>query len=242
MKTLVVGDSFVTNKIQTYADHLCKIESDVVVKGLPGSGNDLISHVLLNEYKNYDRFIINWTSTCRYDLLISDDIKQNLYLDNCNHHYYNNQLFVNSGGWRGNWQKESTNTMFSSMYKHHFDVENSWRTTLQNMVMVHQLLQNKPHINFFSYDTFECIDFGSYEKQNTKNYDGKKWEKFKQKNKWISNIEWNNVWFHKNSYTNTGGVMDWCHDNTDDTGHHPSGEGAKMFLLKVLTPWLGQTG
>ena len=78
MKTLVVGDSFVTNKIETYADHLCKIQSDIVVKGLPGSGNDLISHVLLNEYKNYDRFIINWTSTCRYDLLISDDIKQHL--------------------------------------------------------------------------------------------------------------------------------------------------------------------
>lgn len=241
MKTLVVGDSFVANKIDTYAKFLQDIEPGVDVKGLSGGGNDIISYQLLCELKKYDRFVINWTSTCRYDVLVSDEIKKKLFNNNCNHHFVNNHYFVNSGGWRGNWTKESTKDMFDGMYKYHFDIENSWRTTLQNMLLVHKLLQGKPHINFFSYDTFENVDFGAYEKNQTKHYNKSKWMQFKQKNSWLQHIDWDKVWFHKNSQTETGGVMDWCHDNTEDNGHHPSAQGAKAFLQTVLIPWLSET-
>ena len=241
MKTLVIGDSFVQNKNTTYAHFLSDIVSNVTVRGLSGSGNDLISYLFLTEYKKFDRFIINWTSTCRYDVLVSDDIKKNIFRNKCNHHFVNSHYFVNSGGWRGNWIKESTKDMFDPMYKYHFDMENSWRTTLQNILMVHTLLQGKPHINFFSYDTFECASYGAYEKQFTKKYDKSRWEKFIKKNKWTDEIDWNKIWFHKNAHTNTGGIMDWCHDNTNDHGHHPSADGAKAFLQKVLLPWLAKT-
>ena len=241
MKTLVVGDSFVANKIPTYAKFLQEIEPGVDVKGLSGGGNDIISYQLLCEFEKYDRFIINWTSTCRYDVLVSDDIKKKFFNNNCNYHFVNNHYFVNSGGWRGNWTKESTKDMFDGMYKYHFDIENSWRTTLQNMLLVHKLLQSKPHINFFSYDTFENVDFGAYEKNQTKHYNKSKWIRFKQKNSWLQHIDWDKVWFHKNSQTETGGVMDWCHDNTEDNGHHPSAQGSKAFLQTILIPWLSET-
>jgi len=241
MKTLVVGDSFVANKIDTYAKLLHDIQPDVTVKGLSGSGNDLISYQILTELHKHDRFIINWTSTCRYDVLVSDKIKRDFFANDCNYHFVNDYYFVNSGGWRGNWTKESTKDMFNGMYKYHFDIENSWRTTLQNMLLVHKLLQDKPHINFFSYDTFENVDFGAYEKNQTKHYNKSRWSLFKQKNPWLKQIDWDKVWFHKNSQTETGGIMDWCHDNTKDIGHHPSSHGAKAFLQTILIPWLAKT-
>ena len=241
MKTLVVGDSFVANKIDTYAKFLKDIQPDVTIKGLSGSGNDLICYQILAELHQHDRFVINWTSTCRYDVLVSDKTKRNIFANDCNYHFVNDYYFVNSGGWRGNWIKESTKDMFDNMYKYHFDIENSWRTTLQNMLLVHKLLQGKPHINFFSYDTFENVNFGAYEKNQTKHYNRSKWNQFKQKNSWIQHIDWDKVWLHKNTHTETGGIMDWCHDNTQDTGHHPSSDGAKAFLQRVLIPWLAQT-
>ena len=59
MKTLVIGDSFVQNKNTTYAHFLSDIQSNVTVRGLSGSGNDLISYLFLTEYKKFDRFVIN---------------------------------------------------------------------------------------------------------------------------------------------------------------------------------------
>jgi len=89
MKTLVVGDSFVYNRIPTYALFLKKIEPDVTIKGLIGGGNDIISYQLLCEFEKYDRFIINWTSTCRYDVLVSDETKKKFFERNSNHHVVN---------------------------------------------------------------------------------------------------------------------------------------------------------
>jgi len=242
MKTLVVGDSFVYNRIPTYALFLKKIEPDVTIKGLIGGGNDIISYQLLCEFEKYDRFIINWTSTCRYDVLVSDETKKKFFERNSNHHVVNESYFINSGGWRGLWYRQSGKKLFDSMYKYHFDIENSWRVTLEYMLMVHKLLEGKPHIHFFSYDTFEAQDFGQYEKKDRKErvYNKQKWQNFLNKNKWTNLIDWDKVWFHKNEYTNTGGIMDWCHDNTLDDGHHPTERASREFVHKVLQPWLAK--
>ena len=120
MKTLVVGDSFVYNRIPTYALFLKKIEPDITIKGLIGGGNDIISYQLLCEFEKYDRFIINWTSTCRYDVLVSDETKKKFFERNSNHHVVNESYFINSGGWRGLWYRQSGKKLFDSMYKYHF--------------------------------------------------------------------------------------------------------------------------
>ena len=32
--------------------------------------------------------------------------------------------------------------------------------------------------------------------------------------------------------------MDWCHDNTNDKGHHPTDYGHEQFYNLVVKPWL----
>lgn len=249
MKTVIIGESFTKSRDtekkrnETYAWYLQQTQNNIDILAFPGSGNDLLSYVALSEIDNYDRFIINWTSTCRYDMMVNDKTKFEFYRGRCDDHLYKENLFVCSGGWRAYWNEQPTKHLFHAMYKYHFDIENSWRTSLQNILAVHQLLEkkNKTHINFFSYDTFENQSFGAYEKKYKKLYNKKRWENFKIKNNWINNINWNAVWFHKNNFTNTGGILDWCHDNTDDDWHHPSGYAAKEFATKIIVPWLEQT-
>lgn len=244
MKTLIIGDSFVHDIVTTYADIAKKEYKKVIPFGLPGAGNDLIANTILLKYKEFDNIIINWTSSCRYDILINDKSIIKLLYKNSTHHIIENQFFLCSGGWRGNWIATRSKNIFESMYRNHFNVEDSWRRTLQNIIMVQQILEseNINHISFFSYDTFICQSFTDYEKkfQATKLYDKNKWQKFLQKNKWTHVVDWSKVWMHKNQYTDTGGIMDWCHDNTTDTSHHPTTAGHEQFYQSIIKPWLEQ--
>ena len=110
--------------------------------------------------------------------IYNHETKKKFFQRNINDHWVNESYFINSGGWRGLWYRQSGKKLFDSMYKYHFDIENSWRVTLEYMLMVHKLLEGKPHIHFFSYDTFEAQDFGQYEKKDRKErvYNKQKWQ------------------------------------------------------------------
>ena len=72
MNTLIVGDSFVHDIVKTYADCARKDYKDIQIIGIPGAGNDAIANTVMQNFQNFDKVIINWTSTCRYDIHISE--------------------------------------------------------------------------------------------------------------------------------------------------------------------------
>lgn len=244
MSTLIVGESFVHDIVTTYADICRQHYKTVVPLGLPGAGNDLIANTVISKYKEYKNIIINWTSTCRYDILINEKSTINSLKRDSSYNVLDNQFWLCSGGWRGNWKNRSSEVFFKPMYRNHFYIEDSWRRTLQNIIMVQKLLEseNKNHISVFSYDTFVSQSFTDYEKkfQTTKLYNKERWKKFLQNNEWTQTVDWSKIWMHKNQYTDTGGIMDWCHDNTTDTSHHPTTAGHKQFYQSIIKPWLAQ--
>jgi len=242
MKILIVGDSFVAGSGAeglSYAFQLqYKKTIDVTVLDFAGGGNDVIAHHVLKNFSDYNAIIINWTSSCRYDVCYSDSKKIKIHKGRSCQHNEGEKLWIHSGGWRGSWQIDSTKPLFHTMYKNHFDIEDSWRRTLTHMLTIDVLLKNKPHLHLFSFNTFECVSFGDYEKNLEKEYNKSKWGKYKDQNKWLDLIDWSNVWFHINQKSSTGGIIDWCHDNTEDIGHHPSKESHTKFLNDVVEPWI----
>ena len=244
INTLIVGDSFVHDIVTTYADVAKKQIANVDIIGIPGAGNDAIANTVLSKFNDYDNVIINWTSTCRYDLQLSSKSIIKNFRKGTSHAVIDNKFWLFSGGWRGNWQNESSGIVFKHMYANHFDTEDSWRRTLHNIIMVQKTLsqQNKQHLSIFSYDTFISQSFCDYEKQYqaTRQYDKQKWQNYLNDNSYTNFVDWASIWFHKNKYSNTGGVMDWCHDNTKDTSHHPSNQGHQAFYQYVIQPWIEQ--
>jgi len=243
-KILLVGDSFVKDVVPTYANCVAK-EFSCDVIGLPGSGNDCISNTVMSNFLPYECIIINWSSTCRYDIQITDKFLIKMFkTDGPTHNIVNNKFWLSSGGWRGLWQKLSHKVIFEAIYKHHFQIEDAWRRSLTNILLTQNLLynENKKIFQMFSYDTFESQSFCEYEKkyQSTRLYNKERWQKFCQANSWIKNIRWDDIWFYKNQYTSTGGIMDWCHDNTDDIGHHPTEKGHQQFYHSIIKPWIEQ--
>ena len=59
--------------VTTYADVAKKQIANVDIIGIPGAGNDAIANTVLSKFNDYDNVIINWTSTCRYDLQLSSN-------------------------------------------------------------------------------------------------------------------------------------------------------------------------
>lgn len=252
-KILIVGDSFVGDidnyeyyGVDTYAHYVIKnYKGHSTMLGIPGSGNDCIANTVLTHFEKYNLIIINWSSTCRYDILLTDKKLIKLFKNQATaNKIIDNAFWLFSGGWRGFWSRESAKYIFESLYKYHFQIEDSWRRTLEKILLVQKLLDqhNKKHLHIFSYDTFESQSFGDYEKefQPKRIYNKQKWQKFSQTQHITKLIDWNKIWFHKNQYSNTGGIMDWCHDYTSDTGHHPTTVGHQQFYQSIIKPWLEQ--
>ena len=244
MNTLIVGDSFVHDIVKTYADCARKDYKDIQIIGLPGAGNDAIANTVLQNFKNFNKVIINWTSTCRYDIHISEKkLIKNLKKGTTNA-VIDNKFWLFSGGWRGNWAKELSNFIFKPLYANNFDIEDSWRRTLQHILMVQKTLNcyNKKHLSIFSYDTFVSQSFSDYEKQYqaTRLYNKNRWQKYLGSNNYTSLIDWQHIWFHKYKHSDTGGILDWCHDNTHDDSHHPTELGHQRFYHSIIKPWLEQ--
>lgn len=243
-KILICGGSFVhENGSFTYADHIKADFSDVTVIGVPGAGNDLTSNIVLSNFLEYETIIIDWTPTSRYDIQISDQNLIKLFEDiDIKKSFIDNNYWLMSGGSGSQHTQPGFNKIWHVLWKYHFQIEDSWRRTLQQILCTQQLLTNynKNHLSLFSNDTFENQSFGDYEKefQHTRSYDKSKWLKFLKNNKWTDLVDWPAIWFHKNQYTSTGGILDWCHDNTEDIGHHPSNNGHKQFYQSVLKPWI----
>ena len=244
MSTLIVGDSFVHDIVQTYADLARKENKNIKIIGLPGAGNDAIANTVVSKFKSFDNIIINWTSCCRYDVQINSHRLIKSVKGGSNNSVIDNKFWLHSGGWRGNWREDVSKFVFEPMYKYHFNIEDSWRRTLQNILMVQKTLdcEQKNYLNLFSYDTFVSQSFSDYEKeyQSSRLYNKNKWHKFLTNNTWTRLIDWKKVWFHKNQHSDTGGILDWCHDNTFDTSHHPTEKGHQQFYQSVFKPWLDQ--
>jgi len=243
-KTLIVGDSFVSDIVKTYAD--CIVQDYACKKiGLSGGGNTIIADTVISNFIDFDNIIINWTSACRYDILNTDKSLIKMFkLSKNTHHVIDNKFWLISGGWRGSWRITETKFIFEPLYKYHFQIEDAWRRSLQNVLLVQNLLSNnnKNFFQMFSYDMFECQSFAHQSKQDRSQriYNKKRWKKFCNNNSWLKFIDWNKIWFNSNQYSNTGGIMDWCHDNTEDTDHHPTKEGHEQFYQSIIKPWLDQ--
>ena len=247
-KILIVGDSFVSNsgvydKTITYAKHVAQDFNSVDIKAIPGAGNSSICNAVLSNFKSYNIVIINWTDTSRYDIQLQDKESINYYKQTNNQIAMLDQnLWLMSNGLRGYRNNKDSIKLWEPIYKKYFQVEDCWRKTLEQLLLVQSLLKihGKKFINFFSFDTFTPMSFIEFEKkfQTTKNYNQKRWKNFLKHNSWLDYIDWNQVWFWKNKYTETGGIMDWCHDNTNDKGHHPTDDGHEQFYNLVVKPWL----
>ena len=100
------------------------------------------------------------------------------------------------------------------------------------------MLKNKHQLNLFYSDTLEKTPDGVYDKNLPKDYNRERWEKFKETCSYVEHIDWDTFWFHKNVHSNTGGLVQYCHDNSDTTGTHPSPEGHKIIFENIIRPWL----
>jgi len=237
MKILIVGSSLVNS--ESWA-HMLKNSSthDIDIHQFNGGGNEIISHTIMNHYEDYDAFINVWSPTDGVDILYSDRRKIKLHSGQSAQTKDGKNLWVHSAGWSGSWHVDSTDGVFRSYYKNQFDAEDSWQKTLARILVVHKLISNKPHLDMFSHNTLERISFGMHDKNSLKEYDKEKWKSFKEQTQWVKLIDWSSFWFHSNEVSNTGGIMDWCHDNTSDDGLHPSVQGHEQFLNNIIKPWI----
>jgi hypothetical protein len=247
-KILIVGESFVAgssvyDKTKTYAKHVAEDFDNVEIKAVPGAGNSSIAHTVLSNFQKFDILIINWTDTSRYDIQVYDKDTIKFYKHTDNQIAMIDQTFwLMSCGYRGYRNNKDSLKLWEPIYKKYFQVEDCWRRTFEQLLLVQTILKthNKKVINYFSFDTFTPNSFIEFEKkyQATKYYNQKRWNKFKNNNAWLSLIDWSQIWFWKNKYTDTGGIMDWCHDNTRDISHHPTDDGHEQFYNSVAKPWL----
>lgn len=238
-----MSGSSVYDKTTTYAKHVAEDFKNVEIKAVPGAGNSSICNAVLSNFKSFDIVIVNWTDTSRYDIQIEDKETINFYKQTNNQMSMIDQnLWLMSCGFRGYRNNKDSIELWQTIYKKYFQVEDCWRKTFEQLLLVQSLLKihKKKLINFFSFDTFTPVSFIEFEKkyQTKKIYNQKKWEKFLKNNSWLNYVDWSQVWFWKNKYTKTGGIMDWCHDNTDDIGHHPTDNGHKQFYNSIVKPWL----
>ena len=241
MKILIVGDSFVqdgsTKSLKTSYAWLAKkqmqeIKFDII--GMIGAGNFAIGTTVLESYKNHNAVIINWSGISRYDLIISDKTKKKLFQKpHALSSTTTNLMFTHSGG-PSSYQLHTTGETFKNLYKYHYDDVHKTIETLQMIMLVNLFLDKIPVLNLFSYDCQLNL------------------EEILQKYKWTNFIPWEKFWFHKNKSTNTGGIIDWCYDNSgndlyyhpntdkDPKGRHPTNLGHAEFSKKILVPWINK--
>ena len=205
-----------------------------------GMGNEYISHIVLQNIENYDAFIPVWSPADAKDICYSDKKKIKLFSNAGCISKDNDNLWVHSGGLNGSWHVEQTESVFRSYYKNQFDIIDSWTNLLSRMLLVNQMLKNKKQLNLFYSDTLEKTPDGTFDKELSKDYNKERWQKFKQHWTYSNHIDWDTFWFHKNNHSNTGGLLQYCHDHSDTTGTHPSAEGHKIIFDEIIKPWLNK--
>tara|TARA_Y100001937_G_C7097198_1_gene320675 strand:+ start:305 stop:1045 length:741 start_codon:yes stop_codon:yes gene_type:complete len=242
MKILIVGCSVVRGaymETPSWAEMVkqeTQHEVDMIQSN--GMGNEYISHVILQNMKNYDAFITVWSPADGRDICYSDRKKVKLFSSSGCTSKENDNLWVHAGGFNGSWHVEQTEPVFRPYFKNQFDVIDSWYNMLSRILLVNEMLKNKHQLNLFYSDTLEKTPDGVYDKNLPKDYNRERWEKFKETCSYVEHIDWDTFWFHKNAHSNTGGLVQYCHDNSDTTGTHPSPEGHKIIFENIIRPWL----
>lgn len=242
MKILVVGCSVVRGAhIQTpsWAEMLkegSNHQVDMVQSN--GMGNEYISHVILQNIEKYDAFVTVWSPADGRDICYSDKKKVKLFSSSGCTSKENNHLWVHAGGFNGSWHVEQTESVFRPYYKNQFDIIDSWYNLLSRILLVNQMLKNKHQLNLFYSDTLVKTPDGIYDKNLQKDYNKERWQHFKETCSYVNHIDWSTFWFHHNEHSNTGGLVQYCHDNSDTTGTHPTEEGHQKILNEIINPWL----